>query len=385
MEKVRLAVIGIGNMGSHHCRSIATMNNAVLAAVCDIKRERADKFAAEFNCKAFYSTDDLFKAKVADAVIVAVPHYSHPDITIEAFRNGLHVLCEKPIAVTKSEGERMVAEHNKHPELQFALMFQQRTHNAHKHIRQLIQDKEFGDIMRVNWTVTTWFRTQAYYDSGDWRATWAGEGGGVLLNQCPHHLDLFQWFFGLPVMVRSYIEIGKYHDIEVEDEVSTYCRFADGSSGTFITSTAEYPGTNRLEIAGTRGRMVFEDGVLKFRRTEVPVDVFRSTTPKIFAGIPTWDIVIPNDPDTGNPHKQVIENFVASILDPKVELVAQGAEGLRAVELGNAMLYSGLENVEVNLPMDTAKFDARLAVLRENSRYCKKLKSSSEVDMSSSF
>lgn len=385
MAKVRLAVIGIGNMGSFHCRSITKMEKAELTAVCDIKKDRADKFAEECNCKAFYSVEDLFAAKVADAVIVAVPHYSHPDITIEAFRNGLHVLCEKPIAVCKSEGERMVAEHKKHPELRFALMFQQRTHKAHKHIRQLILDKEFGDIMRVNWTITTWFRTQAYFDSGDWRATWAGEGGGVLLNQCPHHLDLFQWFFGLPEMVRSYIEIGKYHDIEVEDEVNTYCRFAEGYSGTFITSTAEYPGTNRLEIAGTRGRMVFEDNILKFRRTEVSVDHFCRTTPKIFSGIPTWDITIPSDADTGTPHKDVIENFVDSILDPEVELVAQGAEGLRAVELGNAMLYSGLENVEVHLPMDTAAFDARLAGLREISRYGKKQNGSSAVDMNSSF
>ena len=262
-----------------------------------------------------------------------------------------------------------------------------RSHEVYKKIRSLIAQKEFGDIIRVNWTVTTWFRTQAYYNSGDWRATWAGEGGGVLLNQCPHHLDLFQWLFGLPEMVRSYIAIGKYHDIEVEDEVSTFCRFADGSTGTFITSTGEFPGTNRLEIAGTRGRLICENEKLKFRRTEVPVDVYRGTTPDIFGKIPTWDIDIPVPETAGSPHKVVIENFVAAIKDPKVKLIAEGAEGLRSVELGNAMLYSGLENVEVTLPMDTARFDARLAELRKTSRYIKKSEDGKkgEVDMSASF
>lgn len=234
-------------------------------------------------------------------VIIAVPHYSHTPITIQAFENGVHVLCEKPIAVTKSDAQKMIDAHAKHPELRFGLVFQQRTNEAHKKIKKLIEGGEFGKIVRVNWIVTDWFRSQSYYDSGTWRATWAGEGGGVLLNQCPHHLDLFQWFFGLPVKVRSSVSIGKYHDIEVEDDVNTYCEFADGSTGNFITSTGEFPGTNRLEIMGTRGRMVFEDGVIRFRRTEEDVNHFCRTTPESFPSMTTWDIEVPYKKDSGQP------------------------------------------------------------------------------------
>ena len=314
-----------------------------------------------------------------------MPHYDHTPIAIQAFEKGIHVLCEKPVAVTKSRAQKMIDAHAKHPELRFALMFNQRTRQAHRKIKQMIENGEFGKIVRVNWTVTDWFRSQSYYDSGSWRATWAGEGGGVLLNQCPHHLDLFQWFFGLPVKVRSTVSIGKYHDIEVEDDVNTYCEFADGSTGNFITSTGEFPGTNRLEISGTRGRMVFEDGVIKFKRTEVDVNEFCRSTPESFPSMDTWNIVVPTRKDTGHEHQDVIEAFVKAVLDPKAKLVAEGEEGIRSVEFGNAMLYSGLKGEEVSIPMDTVKFDAMLDDLIKNSKFQKKEVKEAIVDMGNSF
>ncbi len=387
MDKVRIGIIGVGNMGTGHIHSIKDIPQAELAAICDSNKERADeklKLAPE-GCKVFYSTEELFNSGAVDAVIVSVPHYDHTPITIAAFEKGLHVLCEKPVAVTKSLAQQMIDAHAKHPDLRFALMFNQRTREAHKKIKKLIENGEFGKIVRVNWTVTDWFRSQTYYDSGSWRATWAGEGGGVLLNQCPHHLDLFQWFFGLPVKIRSTTSIGKYHDIEVEDDVNTYCEFADGSTGNFITSTGEFPGTNRLEISGTRGRMSFEDGVIKFKRTEVDVNEFCRTTPEAFPSMDTWDVVIPTRKDTGHEHQDVIAAFVNAILDPKAELVARGEEGIRSVEFGNAMLYSGLKKEEVTIPMDTAKFDAMLDELVKGSRYQKKEVKAAVVNMGNSF
>lgn len=208
--KVRIGVIGVGNMGPGHVRAIKNIPEAELVAVCDRIKERADKYAKEAGpqCRAFYSTDELFASGCVDAVTIAIPHYDHCPVTIAAFEHGLHVLCEKPITVTKSMAQKMIDAHARHPELRFGLMFQQRTHQAHRKIKELIEKGEFGRILRVNWIITDWFRTQSYYDSGSWRATWAGEGGGVLLNQCPHNLDLFQWFFGLPVKVRSFLSIG---------------------------------------------------------------------------------------------------------------------------------------------------------------------------------
>ena len=388
MEKVRIAIIGVGNMGGAHIHFVQNIPDAELAAICDIDRAKADSKRPELpeKCRIFYSTDDLFQAECVDAVIIAVPHYFHTPIAIEAFRRGLHVLCEKPIAVTKSDAQKMIDAHAKRPDLRFALMFQQRTLQAHRKIKKLIDGGEFGRILRVNWIVTDWFRSQSYYDSGTWRATWSGEGGGVLLNQCPHHLDLFQWFFGLPEMVRSTVSIGKYHDIEVEDDVNTFCRFADGSTGNFITSTGEFPGTNRLEISGTRGRMVFEDNVIKFKRTEEDVCEFCRTTPESFPSMQTWEITIPFGADTGHPHQDVIANFVAAIRDPEAKLIANGEEGIRSIEFGNAMLYSGLKNVDVPIPMDTAAYDAMLQELIRNSKYTKKTAAGKTVvNMANSF
>ncbi len=387
MEKVKIAIIGVGNMGTAHIQSIRNIPDAELAAICDIDQAKADSKRKDLpeNCRIFYSTDDLFAAECVDAVLIAVPHYSHTPIAIEAFEKGLHVLCEKPVAVTKSDAQKMIDAHAAHPELRFALMFQQRTYETHKKIKKLIDSGEFGKILRVSWTVTDWFRSQTYYDSGSWRATWSGEGGGVLLNQCPHHLDLFQWFFGLPEMVRSTVSIGKYHDIEVEDDVNTFCRFADSSTGNFITSTGEFPGTNRLEISGTRGRMVFEEDVIKFKRTEEDVCDFCRTTPEAFPAMQTWDIEIPYKAGTGHPHQDVIANFVAAVKNPEVKLIAGGEEGIRSVEFGNAMLYSGLKGVDVSIPMDTAAYDAMLQELIKNSTRAKKTVKAAKVDMSNSF
>ena len=387
MEKVRIGIIGVGNMGSAHITNVQNVPEAVLAAICDRDKERADKMAkiAPKDCRVFYSADELLNSGTIDAVIIAVPHYDHTPIAIQAFEKGIHVLCEKPVAVTKSLAQKMIDAHAKHPELRFGLMFNQRTRQAHRKIKQMIDNGEFGRIVRVNWTVTDWFRSQSYYDSGSWRATWAGEGGGVLLNQCPHHLDLFQWFFGLPVKVRSTVSIGKYHEIEVEDDVNTYCEFADGSTGNFITSTGEFPGTNRLEISGTRGRMVFEDGVIRFKRTEVDVNEFCRTTPESFPFMDMWEVVVPTRKENGHEPQDVIEAFVKAVLDPKAELVARGEEGIRSVEFGNAMLYSGLKGEEVSIPMDTEKFDAMLHELIKDSKFQKKAVKAAIVDMGNSF
>lgn len=385
MDKVRLGIIGVGNMGSAHVRSIANLTKkASLAAICDRDREKADKIAAESGCKAFHDANELINSGEIDAVIIATPHYDHTPLAIAAFKAGLHVLTEKPIAVHKKDAQKMIDAHRNHPQLKFAAMFQQRTIKAHQKIKQLIDNGELGEIMRVNWIITDWFRSQRYYDSGGWRATWKGEGGGVLLNQCPHQLDLFQWFFGLPVKVRSHVYIGKYHKIEVEDEVSTFCEFANGAVGSFITSTAESPGTNRLEITGTRGRLVLEDGKISFKRTECLVDEFRKTTEQSFAHAPIWNVDIPYGKDSGTHHQDIIENFVDAILG-KAELIAPAEEGIRSVEFGNSMLYSGLKDVTVNLPLDGDAYESMLNELIKTSKFQKTVASPAQVNMSASF
>ncbi|MBN2305203.1 MAG: Gfo/Idh/MocA family oxidoreductase, partial [Anaerolineae bacterium] len=251
---IRLAVIGIGNIGRAHVAHIDALPDVELVAVCDIDRAVADSFAQQYGADAYYSYQDLLKSAALDGIVVATPHYEHVQMTIDALTQGVHVLVEKPIAVHAKAARKMIAAYEAalktRPDLVFAAMFMQRTYGYWQKIKDMITGGELGQLMRTTWIVTNWFRTQYYYDSGGWRATWRGEGGGVLLNQCPHNLDLYQWLVGMPQRVTGFAKFGKYHDIEVEDEVTTYFEHPDGMIGHFITTTAESPGTNRLEIVG---------------------------------------------------------------------------------------------------------------------------------------
>jgi len=325
----------------------------------------------------------MMKSGEIDAVLIVTPHYSHTPLTIAAFESGLHVLCEKPIAVHKADAEKMIEAHKKCPELKFAAMFQMRTGGIYKKIKKMIDSGELGKIYRVNWILTNWFRSQIYYDSGGWRATWKGEGGGVLLNQSPHQLDLFQWFFGMPSKVKAFCSIGKYHNIEVEDDVTAFLEFEDEYSGIFITSTGEAPGTNRLEIAAENGRLGFENGKIIFDRTEIPVGEFSRNTESGFGIPPIGKFEITPEEGDGS-HQKIIENFADSILNG-AELIAKGEEGIKSVVLANSMLLSSLNNETVELPLDAEKFANTLQKLIDNSTFVKPEERKSNEDFSSSF
>ena len=387
MDQVRFGIVGIGNMGSSHVRFIGEMSNAKLTAVCDIDPGAFDRIAPETREKIRCFTDlDAFLAEgETDAVIVAVPHRFHPAIAIRTMNAGKHIVVEKPIAVHKAEALRLIAEAKKHPGLVKSLMFNQRTIPAHKKIKQMIDSGELGRITRVNWIITDWFRTQHYYDSGGWRATWRGEGGGVLLNQCPHQLDLMQWFFGMPVSVRAAVKLGKYHDIEVEDEVNAYFEYADGKVGNFIASTGEMPGTNRLEITADRGRLVFENGLLEFIRNEIPASEFRRTSTSSFGVCDNWRCTINVRTPAGGvrQHRSILENTAECILRG-TPLIAPMEEGIRGLELGNAILLSGLKDRSVSLPIDAAEFAAELEKLIAAGR-CRKKESASGAAVDAGF
>jgi predicted dehydrogenase len=271
----------------------------------------------------------------------------------------LHVLVEKPIAVHKAEAERMLAAHAATgANLRFGAVFNQRTRAPYKKIRQLIQTGELGPVRRVQWTLTDWFRSDAYYASSPWRATWAGEGGGVLINQGPHQLDLWCWLFGTPSRVRAFCHFGRHHAIEVEDEVTAYLEMPGGATGTFIISTGEAPGSSRLEIAGDRGRLIFENGQLRFTRNEIPAPEFARTTRDIWGVPPTWEISIPVT-TSGGQHVEILQNFTDAIREG-VSLIAPAAEGAWSVELANAMLLSTWHDRTIDLPLDGALFQREL-------------------------
>jgi predicted dehydrogenase len=387
MTPVRIAIIGLGNMGRAHVRDCSANERTELVAVCDVDGARARELAS--GAVAAYSDPlELLDEVKPEAVIIATPHYDHTPLAMAAFERGVHVLCEKPVGVHVNAIRSMISAwekaREKTPDLIFAAMFQQRTLGHWKKVKAMIDGGELGRLVRATWIITTWFRTQRYYDLGSWRATWKGEGGGVLLNQCPHNLDLYQWFFGMPQRVHAVAAIGKYHTIEVEDEVTAVFEHKSGMTGHFITSTAESPGTNRLEIVGERGRLIVEDDKLTFDRNEDSMLHVSDTTDEVFTTVP-YSTERPEFAAGGGAHVEVTERF-AGVVRGSGTLVAQGAEGLNSVMLANAALMSHMTGRAVDLPLDGDAYEALLDDLIARSTFVKpEAAREAKVDMDKSF
>lgn len=357
MNHVRIGIIGFGSMANSHAMSIerGEVPRASVTAVLDTNPKRLENLDARFSgtVRGFTDQESFFSSGLFDSVLVATPHYFHPDNVIDSLKRGFHVLCEKPVGVYASRVREMnqVAQNS---DRVFAVMFNQRTNPVYIKLKDLVSSGELGELKRCIWIITDWYRAQSYYDSGTWRATWDGEGGGVLLNQDPHQLDLWQWFFGMPSRIRAFCYFGKYHEIEVEDDVTAYMEYAGGMTGLFVTSTGESPGTNRLEISGDRGKVVAEGHSIRFSRLRIPERQFNREYRGGFGQPECWEIEVPA-PGAHPQHPGILRNFVSAILDGQ-PLIAPGVEGIRSLTLSNAMLLSTWTDSWVSLPMDDALF-----------------------------
>lgn len=381
MKTVRLGIIGLGNIGRFHAQTVAAgkVSRCELTAIASSQADAGRLFP---HATIFPTWEALMRSGGVDAVLVATPHWQHPHIGMQAFDAGLHVVSEKPIAAHKADAERFIAAHRDHPELVFAGMFQFRAESHYRQMRQWIQDGHLGELVRVSWINTDWFRPDAYYASSEWRATWRGEGGGVLINQCLHNLDTLQWLVGMPARVQGFCKLGRFHDIEVEDDVTAYLEWANGATGTFVSSTGEVPGTNRLEISGTRGRLLWEHGRLLATSNAVESTVLCRTTTDAFAR-PVSSTIELVCPPVESPHAKLLQNFVAAVLDAE-SLLARGAEGIHSLELANAISYSSLEGRPVDLPLDGAAWEAKLSGLIASSSV-KKVVRTVAGDVANSF
>jgi predicted dehydrogenase len=382
-DKVRLGLVGLGNMGSLHCRLLQNTPELELVAGCDIDEYRLNRVTERYGCEGFSDARELLKARICDAVLVATPHYSHTTIGIEALKRGYHLMVEKPISVHKADATRLINAHQRDDRV-FAAMFNQRTNPAYVKIKEMISSGELGAIRRVHWTITDWFRSQAYYDSGGWRATWSGEGGGVLLNQCPHQLDLLQWLFGMPETVQAFCRFGAHHQIEVEDEVTAFLEYSSGATGVFTTTTGETPGINRLEIAAENGLLIYdsEESFIRWRRNSKPVSAAIAENAG-FEKPDTSDEKIEFS-GAGGQHAEVLANFAAAILRGE-RLIAPAEEGIRSVELANAMLLSAWRGNAVPVPISARGYARQLKQRADNSVAKDTVGDQLADDMSASF
>ena len=354
-------------MGTGHLKNIldGQCPNITVKAMADIdpaNLDRAAKLCPE--AKAFATDDELIKSGLVDAVLIAVPHYDHPTIAIKCFEHGLHVITEKPAGVYT----RQVREMNdaaKKAGVVFGIMFNQRSNPMYAKAKEIVSSGRLGELKRMVWIITNWYRSQAYYNSGSWRATWSGEGGGVLLNQAPHNLDLWQWIFGMPKKVRAFCSFGKYHDIAVEDDVTIYGEYENGATATFITTTGEAPGTNRLEISGDRGKIVIEEGKLKWTKLKVPEREFCFTCKTGFeAPESEYEEFTAPEPEG---HVVILNNFADAVLKG-TEMIAPGYEGINSLSLSNAAYISAWKDDWAEIPVDEEFFETKLRELSKNEK-----------------
>lgn len=345
-------------MGREHARYLAAgeVPGATLAAIGDtspVAREWARANLPE-SVRQFESAEALIDSGTVDAVMIATPHYFHPTYAIAALNRGLHALVEKPAGVYVKQVREMNAVARDSDRI-LGIMFNQRTRPIHQKVKDLVASGEIGEIRRTHYVITDWFRAQSYYDSGGWRATWAGEGGGVLVNQSPHNLDLFQWICGMPTRVRAFCGFGRHHEIEVEDAVTAYFEYPNGANGVFITSTGEAPGSNSLEITGDRGRLKMEANTITFWRAAVSVREHLRTTANGFQQPEIWKCEIPTGRGEPNEHRSITRNWVRAITDG-TPLIAEGAEGINGVQLANAILLSAWTDDWAAVPTDEERF-----------------------------
>ncbi len=368
--KVKLGIIGIGNMGTSHAKNVVEGKcpEISLVAIADKNPERIKWFKENVSSEGAFFEDaiEMLDSGIIDACLVAVPHFEHTKYAMECMKREIHVMVEKPAGVYTKEVREMNAEAEKHPDVVFGMMFNQRTNHVYRKMRELVQSGEYGRIRRTNWIITNWYRPQVYYDSGDWRATWSGEGGGVLLNQCPHQLDLWQWICGMPVRIQSHLQYGLWHDIEVEDDVTVYAEYENGATGVFVTTTGDAYGTNRFEIQMDKAKLVVEDEKLRVWEFDMAEPEFSKTNEKPFGSVKATEIEV--ETDGQNPqHPGVLNAWAGAILRGE-PLVAHGSEGINGLMLSNAMHLSSFLGKTVKLPIDEDLYYEELKKRMANSR-----------------
>ncbi|MGJ8679894.1 Gfo/Idh/MocA family protein [Paraglaciecola sp.] len=379
-QNIKLGVIGLGNIAQQHIQNVISgaVKNCKITALC----ARNDSGQAkELGAIHFTRYQDLIDSGEVDTVLIATPTLSHFEITKYALEKNLHVMLEKPIGLSSWEGEELV---KLAPEKsQFALMLNQRTDPTFAKMKQVIESGILGEIKRTHWTMTNWFRPDIYFQVSDWRATWKGEGGGLLVNQCIHNLDIFQWVCGIPSEITAFCEFGKYHNIEVEDEVTAYLRYENKATGVFVGSTGEAPGVNRFDIIGDNGSIHFENGKLTQKLNDQSTAEFCANTDEMF-GMPKVTVSDLSTDESVNQHAIIMNNFVNAIHNNEA-LIAPAKDGLASLDIANGILQSSWNKQTVSLPLDRAGYQALLNEKAQSSSLRKKSNAEAKVDMNASY
>jgi len=359
MDPLKLGLVGLGGMGRNHLEKEVALPEVRFVGVADVVASSVDEVSARYGVPGFYGYQQLVDSGACEAVLIATPHPFHAPIALYAIEHGLHVLSEKPIAVTVGEADQMIAAAAR-AGVTLGVMFQTRTDPHVRRAHQLLAEGAIGRVYRSVMIANHWYRTQAYYNSGAWRGTWKGEGGGILMNQSPHSLDMFIWLGGKPSRVQSRVDT-RLHRIRVEDTVEAMLDYEEGHTGWLYTTTAEWPGENHYEFTGDRGKLVLQDRSLRLYRMSKSIQEETETGATWGKPEGEWETVEVESGPTG--HSRVVQQFARAIRlgEP---LIATGEDGRNSLELANALLLSGYRGKSVALPLDRAEYDQFLAEKR---------------------
>ena len=350
---VRFGVVGTGNIGSQHIQLLNSGKVAGATVAATASRSTPDLVTG---VPHFVDYRQMFSDADINAVLIATPTMSHVEVAQAALEHNFHVVMEKPIAMSIHQAETLLA--RVPDDLKFAVMLNQRFHPAYAKLKQLLVDDAIGSLQRVSWTMTAWYRPDIYYQVSSWRGTWPGEGGGLLINQCIHNLDVLQWLVGLPNSITANVRFGKYHNIDVEDEVSALMTFENGATGMLTASCGEAPGVNRIEIVGDRGTLILEKGVIEVLRSGESVQSHCRTTHEMF-GMPEFEGETIEMAEETDQHAAVLRNFVDSV-ETGTQLLTSGDQGLGSLQLANGILLSAWTSGAVTLPIDANQYEAKL-------------------------
>ena len=372
---IRFAVIGVGRMGMTHAVNLykGRVRGATLSAVCDTDPKVLEDCRRRFpSVRAYADHHALIEERAVDAVLIATPHYAHEEIAVDCISHGIHTLTEKPISVTTARAKHIAAVAAEHPEVIAAVSYNQRSNRMYRRARQMLADGTLGDIVRVNFIITNWYRSQAYYDQGGWRASYNGEGGGCLINQCIHQLDVLQWLIGMPRAIKANSRtVGR--NITVENDVTATLIY-DGFDCSFSASTHEMGGINRLEIVCDKGRLVIYPTRMEIYRhrseREVNADTkqgygFAKTTKSTY-GYGLFRLI--SDTIYGQQLRSL--RAFSSAIEGKGEPLAYAHEGVNALQIINGIYLASYTDATVSIPLDDTAYEEFLqdACRRETER-----------------
>ena len=363
---MKLGIAGIGVIGESYLKLFkeGRIKEGEVAAVASRNTQRVEKILEKLNLqevRVYGSLKEMLEKESLSGVIITTPHKLHVSMMKEALQMGVSVLTDKPLSSTRKEAEEMAVFAKDYPDLVKGVLFNKRANPIHKEIKKIIESGELGILRRALYEVTDYYRSHRYYEESGWRGTYEEEGGGVLMNQAVHQMDLLTWFTDLPKEVMAFLKEGSHRPMTTENDAYLHLFYEGGGVGHFITSTHESPGVHRLELSFDQGQILMEnEKTLKITKLQEPEEDFSRKTETLFAHVPGTLEVKEFEPlEDKEEHVRTIENFIRAI-EGKEKIQSSLEEAVKSITLVNAAYLSHFTGKKGAMDFSLEEYDREL-------------------------